>query len=92
MSKREQEEDDDAPEQEAPANREGESAMMDAREAARLCSFSESMLYKLNREGKIPPPIRIGTLFRWKRRELLEWIEAGCPGDGWKGREQSDEQ
>ncbi len=98
MSKQEQEEDDDAPEQEAPdnqdapANREGESAMMDVREAARLCSFSESMIYKLNRAGKMPPPIRIGTLLRWRRRELLEWIEAGCPGDGWKeGREQSDE-
>ncbi len=87
MAKQEREEDGDAPEQESPANqetpanREGESAMMDAREAAKLCSFSESMLYKLNRAGKMPPPIRIGALLRWKRSDVVRWIEEGCPED-----------
>ncbi len=77
-----QEEDDDSPARATPEHREGESPLVGAKEAARLCSISESMLYTLNRAGKMPPPIRIGTLLRWKRRELLEWIEAGCPGDG----------
>ena len=96
MSKQGQEEDADAskqetPEkQESPENREGESAMVDVKEAARLCCFSESMIYKLKRAGKMPPPIKIGALMRWKRRELLEWIEAGCPEDGWKGKDSSE--
>ncbi len=65
-----QEEEDDAPAQAAPANREGESALVDAKEAARLCSLSLQMIYKLNRAGKMPAPIRIGSLLRWQRREL----------------------
>ncbi|MDR1745523.1 MAG: helix-turn-helix domain-containing protein [Planctomycetota bacterium] len=69
------EEDDDS----SATNREGESALVDAKEAARLCCISESMLYKLNTAGKMPAPVRLGSLLRWKRRELLEWIEAGCP-------------
>ncbi len=73
------EEERDSPTRRALVNREGESPLVDAKEAARLCSISESMLYKLNAAGKIPAPVRIGSLLRWKRRELLEWIEAGCP-------------
>jgi excisionase family DNA binding protein len=75
------EEGDDSPAREAPVNREGGSPLADAEEAARVCSISESMLYKLNAAGKMPAPVRIGSLLRWKRRELLEWIEAGCPED-----------
>ncbi len=82
MTKQEQEEDDDAPAQTTPANREDESVLVDAKEAARLCSLSLQMIYKLNQAGKMPAPIRIGSLLRWQRRELLEWIEAGCPTDG----------
>ncbi len=61
---------------------EDESPLLDAREAARLCRISLPMLYKLNAEGKMPPPIRIGKLMRWRRKEVVVWIEQGCPEDG----------
>ena len=70
------------PEREPPRDREGDSALVDAREAARLCGVSESMLYKLNAAGKMPTPVRLGSLMRWKRRDLLEWIDKGCPTGG----------
>ena len=69
--------DDDA--REPPANRESDSALLDAREAARLCRVSLPMLYKLNASGRMPCPIKIGSLMRWKRKEILTWIDAGCP-------------
>ncbi len=62
-----------------PENREDDSALVDAREAARLCRISPPMLYKLNADGKMPPPIRLGKLMRWRRKEIVEWIEKGCP-------------
>jgi excisionase family DNA binding protein len=79
------EENDDSPAREAPANREGESPLVDAKEAAGLCRISESMLYKLNAEGRMPAPVRIGSLMRWRRREILDWIDSGCPDDGREG-------
>jgi excisionase family DNA binding protein len=78
---------DEDPERKRSMHGEDESPLVDAKEAARLCSISESMLYKLNAAGRMPAPVRIGTLLRWKRRDLLEWIDAGCPTDGWEGRE-----
>jgi predicted DNA-binding transcriptional regulator AlpA len=71
--------DEPKPEKASPDCREGESALVDAKEAARLCRISESMLYKLNAAGRMPKPVRLGSLLRWRRRDLLEWIDAGCP-------------
>ena len=56
-----------------------ESALVDVKEAARMCSISASMLYKLNVAGVLPKPIKLGKLLRWKRQDILEWIDQGCP-------------
>ena len=56
-----------------------ESALVDVKEAARMCSISASMLYKLNVAGQMPAPIKLGTLLRWKRQDILGWIDKGCP-------------
>ena len=29
--------------------------------------------------GRLPRPIKLGALIRWRRAELLEWLDAGCP-------------
>ena len=72
------------PEREPPKDREGNPALVDAGEAARLCDVSESMLYKLNAAGNMPAPVRIGSLMRWKRKDIMGWIDEGCPTGGWK--------
>jgi predicted DNA-binding transcriptional regulator AlpA len=42
------------------------------------------MLYKLNAAGRMPTPVRLGSLMRWRRKEIMEWIDAGCPTGGQK--------
>ena len=44
------------------------------REAAQLLGLSESTVYRLARENKIPV-VRIGASVRVNRRQLVEWIE-----------------
>ena len=45
------------------------------REAAELLGLSESTVYRLARENKIPV-VRIGASVRVNRRHLVEWIES----------------
>jgi hypothetical protein len=47
--------------------------------AARLCGVSARTWATLNTLGKTPPPIRLGGRVLWNRRELLRWVDAGCP-------------
>ena len=74
-------------EKNAVVQKDGENAtaLLDVKEASRLCSISAPMLYKLNAAGSMPAPIRIGALMRWRRKEILKWISAGCPMGG-KGK------
>jgi predicted DNA-binding transcriptional regulator AlpA len=53
--------------------------LVDAREAATLCGMSRAAWYKQLSSGKIPRPVKIGSISRWRRRELERWIDAGCP-------------
>jgi excisionase family DNA binding protein len=56
------------------------SLLVDAAEAARLCSVSRSTFLRLDRAGLIGPrSIKLGKLRRWDRRALERWIEAACP-------------
>lgn len=48
-------------------------------QAARLCGMGERTFWRHSRSGAAPAPKHIGGLVRYSRRELLEWIEAGCP-------------
>ncbi len=52
--------------------------LLDARGAAALLMVSESFFYRMHRAGKTPPAIKIGSLMRWKRSDLMEWIARGC--------------
>lgn len=55
-----------------------EQPLLDAKGAAALLMVSESFFYRMHRAGKTPPAIKIGSLMRWKRSDLLEWIAKGC--------------
>lgn len=56
-----------------------ESLLVDATEAAILCGMSRAAWYKHLSSGKVPRPVKIESLSRWRRQELMEWIAAGCP-------------
>jgi predicted DNA-binding transcriptional regulator AlpA len=46
---------------------------------AAKCDCSTRTVYRLSDAGRMPPPIKLGSLVRWDLDEIDEWIAAGCP-------------
>jgi predicted DNA-binding transcriptional regulator AlpA len=53
--------------------------LVDAKAAARIAGVSTDTLRRLVREGGAPAPVRVRRSVRWRIREVLQWIDAGCP-------------
>lgn len=53
--------------------------LVDAKEAARMCSVGKSTWLRYTSSGKTPKPITLGGRTLWRLQELLAWIDAGCP-------------
>jgi predicted DNA-binding transcriptional regulator AlpA len=47
--------------------------------AAFMASVSPDTFRRLVRERGAPQPVRVRRSVRWRRRELIAWIDAGCP-------------
>lgn len=56
-----------------------ESALLDVKQVASLTRCSQRTVYRLVDAGKMPRPVKLGSLVRWRRAEILKWIIAGCP-------------
>jgi excisionase family DNA binding protein len=54
---------------------------LDIRDVARLLKVSTRSVRRLVQDGAICPPIRIGRLIRWPKKQILTWIAAGCPAN-----------
>jgi excisionase family DNA binding protein len=52
--------------------------VMNVGEVAQYLRYTEEHVRRLAREGKIPAA-KPGRAWRFSRRQILEWIEAGCP-------------
>ena len=50
-----------------------------ARQFAVMLQVSRRTLWRLRSAGKIPKPMRVGGIVRWKLDDILEWMAAGCP-------------
>jgi excisionase family DNA binding protein len=46
---------------------------------ALLGGCSTRHIYRLADGGRMPAPVRLGALLRWRRGELMEWLNSGCP-------------
>ena len=53
-------------------------ALLDVRAVAAMCGCSSRHIYRLSDAGKMPRPLRIGRLIRWRRAALETWIADGC--------------
>lgn len=57
--------------------------LLTTRQAAELCGCGERTLWSWSRSGIAPAPIKIGIglrpAVRYRRAELLQWIQNGCP-------------
>jgi len=57
-------------------------ALLDVRTVAKLLGCSPRHVYRLSDAGRMPAPVRLGSLVRWKATgpgSLQEWLDAGCP-------------
>ena len=53
--------------------------LLDVRSVATLLGgCSTRHVYRLADAGRMPRPIRLLTLVRWRRAELMSWLEGGC--------------
>ena len=53
--------------------------VVSAKVLARLLGVSLRQVWRLNSSGKLPKPIRLGGSVRWRRDEIMAFIEAGAP-------------
>lgn len=55
------------------------SLMLTAADVAALLACSTKTVYRLADRGALPRPVRLGGLLRWRRGEIDQWIDEGCP-------------
>jgi prophage regulatory protein len=53
--------------------------LMDVKEVAELLNVSVRLVWQLRDGGRMPMPVHIGRLVRWRREELEGWIAEGAP-------------
>lgn len=53
--------------------------LLDINQVSTITGISTRTLYRLADAGKMPRPLKIGTLNRWRAEDLRDWIDAGCP-------------
>lgn len=45
---------------------------------AALLDCSPRHVYRLADAGRMPPPVRLGSLVRWQRTAITAWVADGC--------------
>jgi len=51
----------------------------DVQAMAELLGCSTRHVYRLSDAGKMPAPVKLGSLVRWSAAAIREWIDQGCP-------------
>lgn len=52
-------------------------------EAAQMLGVSRATLWRWSADGKLPAPVRVGAVTRWRSADLAAWVATGCvPLDG----------
>lgn len=50
-----------------------------ANEVARMLRVSPRHIYRMEKDGRIPEAVRLGSAVRWRRKTIDDWIAEGCP-------------
>ena len=53
--------------------------LCDVKTVSEILGCSTRHVYRLSDSGRMPAPLRLGSLVRWNRARVQEWIDAGCP-------------
>ena len=53
-------------------------ALVDVQSVAVMLDCSSRHVYRLSDAGRMPAPVRLGSLVRWRRVDVEAWIAGGC--------------
>jgi predicted DNA-binding transcriptional regulator AlpA len=53
--------------------------LLKAEEAAAMAGVGTRSWWRFVSSGAAPGPVRIGRCSRWRRRDIKNWIDSGCP-------------
>lgn len=53
--------------------------LCDVREVAAALGVTTRTIWRMRDSGQMPTPIRVRGSVRWRRADVEQWIEAGCP-------------
>lgn len=62
----------------AAVERQVEPLLIDVEEVARLCTCSTRHVRRLADGGKMPAPLKLGALLRFRRADIEAWLADGC--------------
>jgi len=52
--------------------------LVDIKETSAMLRCSARHIRRLASSGRMPSPLRVGGLVRWRRSEIDDWIAGGC--------------
>jgi excisionase family DNA binding protein len=53
--------------------------LLDVQAVAEMLGCSQRHVYRLSDAGRMPGPVKLGSLVRWSAAAIREWIDQGCP-------------
>jgi predicted DNA-binding transcriptional regulator AlpA len=53
--------------------------LLNVRQVVDFLNVGVSHIHSMRSSGQIPLSIKLGSSVRWNKRELLDWIQEGCP-------------
>ncbi len=53
--------------------------LLNAKQVAGMLNVSQRTLYRLKDGNQLPKEVELGSSVRWRRREVIQWIDQGCP-------------
>jgi predicted DNA-binding transcriptional regulator AlpA len=56
-----------------------EALLTDIKGLAKMLGRSERAMWRDHSAGRIPMPIKLGGMTKWRVAEIHEWVAAGCP-------------
>jgi len=54
--------------------------LLTAKDLAAELAIGVRTVWRMEKDGRLPRPVNpYGKLKRWRRQDVLEWLEKGCP-------------
>ena len=62
----------------SPADASAKLLVLNVQCVAEMLGCSTRHVYRLSDAGRMPRPVRLGSLVRWSKSSLEDWIADGC--------------